>query len=280
MWILEKPLIDEALNDVTRIIAESDGKLADADGILLNRLYRTYDRQGGTISEQQNDALGKSARKVLYGLYDKTQEGHRLSYIRTQLFKSVDICPMCGIQPPSQLDHQMPRSKYESLSVCRLNLVPICGVCNNKKRAKEASAFVHPYYDHELQDLPFFVIEVHSSPVTHRMSWKFSINEQVIGSATLAEKISTQVGVVKLFRRLYKETNHVLSHLLYGAENWSEESLNIILRHEYESYRYRLGTNDWHTVFIKALIDSPRFSLQEAKVYAQRIAPVNRGVNG
>lgn len=280
MWLLEKPLIDEALQDIERVIAESNGRITDADGISLKKLYRLYDRQHGTISELQNADVNGAVRETLHDLFAKTRDGRRLSYIRMQLFRAVDICPMCGIQPPSQLDHQMPRSKYASLSVCRLNLVPICGVCNNKKNASDASSFVHPYYDHELRDLPFFVIEIHSSPVTHRMSWKFSINELVVGNPVLASKISTQVGVVKLFRRLYKETNNMLSHLLYGAEDWSEESLNFILQHEYNSYHRRLGTNDWHTVFMKALIDSPRFTLQEARVYAQRIVPANRGVNG
>lgn len=280
MWILEKPLIDEALSDIARVIAESNASLTGTDGTNLNSLYRLYDRQGGTISKQQDETLSASARNTLYNLYDKTQEGRRLSYIRTQLFKAVDVCPMCGIQPPSQLDHQMPRSKYKSLSVCRLNLVPLCGVCNNKKKASDASTFVHPYYDHELQDLPFFIIDVHSSPVTHRLSWKFSINEQVVGNPTLAAKIRTQVGVVKLFRRLYKETNNLLSDLLFDAEDWNEETFKFVMQREYRKHLCRRGTNDWHTVFIKALLDSPRFSLQEAKVYAQRITPVNQGLNG
>lgn len=280
MWILEKPLIEEALGDIARVITESNDNLTEADAILLKNLYRLYDWQGGTISEKQDVMLGESARNALYNLYDKTQEGRRLSYIRTLLFSAVDICPMCGIQPPSQLDHQMPRSKFKSLSVCRQNLVPICGVCNNKKRASDASTFVHPYYDHDLKDLPFFVIEIHSSPVTHRMSWKFSINEKVVGNPTLAAKISTQVGVVKLFRRLYKETSNLLSDLLFDAEDWSDETFKFVMQREYRKYLCRRGTNDWHTVFIKALLDSPRFSLQEAKVYAHKITPVNKGVNG
>lgn len=279
MWILEKPLLDDAFTDIARVIAESKGILEETDSTVLNKLYRLYDKQRGTITEEQDVALSEEKRNDLYALYMKTQDGRRLSYIRTQLFKSVDVCPLCGIQRPSQLDHQMPRSKFKSLSVCRLNLVPICGVCNNKKSASEASLFVHPYYDHELQDQPFFVIEIHSCPKSHRMSWKFSINEKVIGDPQLIKKISNQIGVVKLFRRLYKETNNILSNLLYGAESWNEEMLNFMLRHEYESYHYQLGMNDWHTVFMKSLLDSPRFTLAEARVYAKQILPANSGAN-
>lgn len=279
MWILEKPLLDNALADIARVIAESDGILEDTDKPVLNKIYRLYDMQGGTLTEEQDAVLSEAKRNDLCALYMKTQEGRKLSYIRTQLFKAVDVCPLCGMQPPSQLDHQMPKSKFKSLSVCRMNLVPICGVCNNKKSASEASLFVHPYYDHELQDLPFFVVEIHSSPVTHRMSWKFSVNEKVIGNPQLIKKINNQIGVIKLYRRLYKETNSILSDMLYGAEGWNEETLNFMLHHQYESCCYRLGMNDWHTVFMKSLIDSPHFTLAEAKVFARQIVPANSGVN-
>jgi 5-methylcytosine-specific restriction endonuclease McrA len=280
MWILPKPLLEDALSDIARVISESNGQLLDTDAPLINYIYREYDRRGGMIENALDQRLDEAKRNALYNLYDKTQNGRRLSYIRNQLFRVVDFCPMCGIQPPSQLDHQMPRSSYKSLSVCRLNLVPICGVCNNKKNDDNPSLYIHPYYDHGLRDLPFFVIEIHSSPVTHRMSWKFSINERAIGDKTLVDKINHQIGVIKLFRRLYKETNNVLSHLLYGAENWTEETLYFLLNHEYEYYNYRLGPNDWHTVFMKSLIDSDKFTIEEAKVYAQRLLPANGGVNG
>lgn len=279
MWILEKPLLEDAISDIVRVIAESKGVLVKDDCAILASIYRRYDANQGIMKPEWDDDLDKVKREKLHDLYDITYEGQKLFFIRKALMEMVDTCPMCGIQPPSQLDHQSPRSVYKSMAVSRINLVPLCGVCNNKKRANAPEKFIHPYYDHSIRDLPFFVITIHSSPITHRMSWKFSINDTVVGNKTLADKINNQIGVVKLYRRLYRETNELLSDLLSGIDNWTEDTLSFCLTKEYTTHVKRRGTNDWHTVFVKALIESPHFTIEEAKVYANSIKPVNRGFN-
>ena len=279
MWILEKPLLEDAISDIARVIAESKGVLVKEDSAILASIYRRYDANRGIIKAEWESGLDDAKREKLHDLYDITYEGQKLFFIRKALMEMVDTCPMCGIQPPSQLDHQSPRSVYKSMAVSRINLVPVCGVCNNKKRAKDPEKFIHPYYDHSIKDLPFFVITIHSSPITHRMSWKFSINDAVVGDKTLADKINNQIGVIKLYRRLYRETNELLSDLLSGIDNWTEDTLSFCLTKEYNTHVKRRGTNDWHTVFVKALIESPHFTIEEAKVYAKSIKPVNRGFN-
>ena len=158
--------------------------------------------------------------------------------------------------------------------------VLISGIDNYlQERQKEAETFIHPYYDHGIKDLPFFIITIHSNPHTHRMSWKFDINEAVIKNKELVQKINNQVGVIKLYRRLYRETNELLSDMLSGIDTITEQTLSFILQKEYKTHVHRRGTNDWHTVFVKALIDSPNFSVAEAEVYSKRIKPVNKGIN-
>ena len=280
MWTLPKPLLDDAIADVASVIAKSDEKLTDADGVILKLLYKLYDNNNGSITSADDKRITKDKRDVLYSLYGKTQQGGALNNIRKELFRNIDYCPMCGISAPSQLDHQMPREDFRSLSVCRMNLVPTCSICNNKKRKEDPSKFIHPYYAQALNNVPFFEIEIHSSPVTHRMSWKFNINKQIIPDRNLATRIESQVSVIKLFRRLYKETNIMLSDIL-NADILSQEQLDFVLNYEYRKYanNNRYGMNDWHCVFLKSLIDSPHFTIEEAQVYAGRIKPVNGGVN-
>ena len=279
MWILEKPLLEDAISDIARIIAESDGRLDENDGVKLAQIYRLYDNNHGEMMQEWEGRFDDDKQVVLHNLFDKTQNGRKLNYIRKALMDIVEKCPMCGIQPPSQLDHQSPRSVFKTMSVSRLNLVPVCGVCNNKKKAQPPERFIHPYYDHDIKDLPFFIITIHSNPVNHRMSWKFAVNNAVIGNQDLADKINHQVSVVKLYRRLYRETNELLSDMLSGIDDFTDVVLDAILQKEYKTHLKRRGANDWHTVFVKALIDSPYFSVAEAKVYAQSIKPVNGGVN-
>lgn len=280
MWTLPKPLIEDAIADIARVIAKSDGRLNDADGVALKILFRLYDNNNGSITLGDDGRIGKDKRDVLYSLYNKTQKGGALYYIRKELFKNVDYCPMCGISAPSQLDHQMPIDDFRSLSICRMNLVPTCGVCNNKKRKSDSSNFVHPYYSQAIINVPFFEIEIHSSPVTHRMSWTFNINKQIIPNRELASKIESQVGVIKLFRRLYKETNMMLSDILNAGIS-SQAQLDQVLSYEYNKHvnNNRYGMNDWRCVFLKSLIESPHFTIEEARVYAARIKQINGGVN-
>ena len=279
MWILPKPLLEEALADIAKVIsADTEANVLErADAVALNQLYRSYDHNHGIITDAEDKTFTLPKRNALYNLYGKTQQGGKLSYIRTDLMSVVDYCPMCGIAPPSQLDHQMPKEDFRSLSVCRLNLVPTCSVCNNKKRKGDPSDFVHAYYDHELRNIPFFEIEIHSSPATHRMSWKFRINRRIIGNDTLADKVEHQIGVIKLFRRLYRETNILLSDILSSTIT-TQVQLDTILSYEYRKYE-RYGMNDWRRVFLRSLIDSPHFTIVEANEYALRIKPINGGIN-
>lgn len=280
MWSLPKPLIEDAIADVARVIARSGNRLKETDGVILKTLYRLYDNNCGSITPEDDKRIDNDIRNVLYGLYDKTQQGGALYYIRRELFSNIDYCPMCGISVPSQLDHQMPREDFRSLSVCRMNLVPTCSICNNKKRKGNPSNFIHPYYAQAIMNLPFFEIEIHSSPITHRMSWKFSINKDIIHDRNLVSKIESQVAVIKLFRRLYRETNIMLSDIL-NADITSQEQLDFVMKYEYRKYtnNNRYGMNDWRCVFLKSLIESPHFTIEEARVYASRIQPLNGGVN-
>lgn len=270
MWTLDKPLLKDAIADIAKVIAASKGKLSKSDGVIMNYLYREYDKNNGVITTADDDKLCDAQKKALYYLYEsQTYEGQDLYYIREELFKLAKVCPMCGFGEISQLDHQMPRADYKSLSVCRLNLVPTCGVCNNKKRKNDSTTFIHPYYDHAIKDVPFFIIEVNSTPDTHKVYWNFGINEALIGNQLLIDKINNQIGIIKLYKRLMNETNEMLSDMLSGMDDWSQESLDETLEREYRKHYRRRGINDWHTVFVKGLIESPNFTIVEAKEYAR-----------
>ena len=67
MWILPKPLLDEALADIANVIAaDTEAKvLGDADATALNKLYRSYDNNHGTITEAEDNAFSLSKLKAL-----------------------------------------------------------------------------------------------------------------------------------------------------------------------------------------------------------------------
>ncbi len=61
------------------------------------------------------------------------------------------ICPICGVQIASTLDHYLPKSKAPTLAVTPSNLIPACRDCNTNKKTdmvlKPDSTPVHLYFD-------------------------------------------------------------------------------------------------------------------------------------
>lgn len=162
MWRLGKPALDSALQDIDKIIRASGNRLDDTIKPKMQYVIRMYDQNKGSIASSVLNRFTCDEGDLIHNMYgSKTYEGQELYYIREELFNGVDLCPLCGINPPSQLDHQMPKSQYKPLALCRLNLVPTCGVCNNKKRAKPYDEFLHPYYVDFPNGIVFLIVNIH-----------------------------------------------------------------------------------------------------------------------
>lgn len=279
MWKLEKPLLEDAIHDIEKIIAESGGVISSTERTTLSYIYRLYDRNRGYIQSSDNDKCSTEVQNKLYKMYDrKTYEGQKLYYIRKELFKLADICPMCGIGEPSQLDHQLPRDKYKSLSLCRLNLVPVCGVCNNKKRDKDPVMFIHPYYQDFPNDKIFLVANIHINEKKHIISWKYEFDVRGMDD-NFREKIRYQTSVIKFLRRIQKASNSFILEMFCCSTFQSVETLKHFLQNEFNKKIYLYGANDWRTVLLYALFTSPKFGVEEAAYLAGKCKPFNRGAN-
>lgn len=268
MWTLEKPLLEDAIRDIEKIIAESGKVISSTEGTTLSDIYRLYDKNRGNIQSSDNDKCSVEVQNKLYRMYNqKIYEGHELYYIREELFKSVYKCPMCGIGEPSQLDHQLPKSKYKSLSLCRLNLVPVCSVCNNKKSDKDSARFIHPYY----QDFPnnkiFLVANIYIDEKKHIISWKYEFDLRGMED-NLREKINYQATVIDLLSRLQKESNLFISDIFCCSKFESVEELKYFLKEEFNKKLRIYKLNDWRTVLLYALFTSPKFGVKEAAYLA------------
>ena len=281
MWTLKKPDIKEAFNDIKAVIAASGGMLVAGDEPRIRRIYQAYDDNGGTISKALNNSMCVKQRKSLQSLYSLTYPKNgrpdKLYFIRKGLFGMVDECPMCGMHSPQQLDHQMPKSDYETLAVFRHNLVPVCSTCNNKKRKKNASDFVHPYYAVFPKDVAFLVARVDVDSDNCRVSWVFDIEGEGLKNEKLLEQINNQVTVIELFDRLSKASNNYLSEILYRQFFYNDEQLKYFLRWEYDKNLDLYKLNHWRTALISALLQKESFNYQVANHFVKNIRPVNNG---
>lgn len=76
-------------------------------------------------------------------------------FIRTRL--SPFVCPTCGAESSSTVDHVYPKTPWPVFSFFSLNLVPACDQCNRKKNdsflgANPDERPAHPYFDTFLQE--------------------------------------------------------------------------------------------------------------------------------
>lgn len=281
MWRLGKPALDSALQDIDKIIRASGNRLDDTIKPKMQYVIRMYDQNKGSIASSVLNRFTCDEGDLIHNMYgSKTYEGQELYYIREELFNGVDLCPLCGINPPSQLDHQMPKSQYKPLALCRLNLVPTCGVCNNKKRAKPYDEFLHPYYVDFPNGIVFLIVNIHVNVLAHRFSWYYSLDySQFPKDSPLKTQIEKQVEHIKLLRRLKKDSHRFVADTL-GCTNF--KSRTVLKDYLSDRYNYCLrmyGRNDWRTVILYGLYISDKIGVEEVNWYIGRIRPVNGGFN-
>lgn len=144
MWKLEKPSLQSSKDDL-REVTVLCRDINEGDRLDFEALYEEYDNNNGKISEEYHFDFIKNhvaQSSAMYGQYYKLNEGGKLDYIRAELFIEAHDCPFCGFGEPVTLDHFMPESKYKELATCRLNLVPLCWKCNNKKNNDDYQNFI------------------------------------------------------------------------------------------------------------------------------------------
>ena len=150
MWHLPKPDLQKTLDDVD--VFESLGIITTAENPILKQLVREYDKQKAVMTLQQLSTIQTTTAEKIHSSFELTEKKHILSGIRQDLFNNVyqgpygQYCPYCGISEIGSLDHYMDKKNHKALALCRLNLVPMCTLCNSKKSKQNYTDFVNPYY--------------------------------------------------------------------------------------------------------------------------------------
>lgn len=115
-----------------------------------------YLRQRGNPGSLQSINLPKDAKEILEGLYGNEAKKNNLHWINEyRKAKNFSHCPLCGNDGPTQLEHYLPQAHYAEHTIFSWNLIPTCGMCN-QKRGKHANApgeplpLIHPYFDSEI----------------------------------------------------------------------------------------------------------------------------------
>ena len=236
---------------------------AEVEGVV--KLYDLYEANRGTACDALKGCdLPVTLLDTIHAAFDKTHEGRQLHALREMLFKGVALCPICGIAPPTELDHHLPQSVFKPLGIHARNLVPMCHLCNHAKLAgfgEGGAAFLHVYYD-TLPDVDFLKVDIALDGGT--LVATFTIDAEAVLPAGFTDRLSGQMQVLELNDRYQQEVNtyvasHAVTlHLAYGADG--QDGVCTILRLQARFERRAFHRNHWRPVLLRALTDHDGFT--------------------
>lgn len=283
MWVLNKPSVTRAKQDIDVLIAHCRNLDVVTDKPLLEQLYDDYDNGGGEVTAAQMAATD-SKKEVIHNQYSKTSgkdqnTGHDkpLVYVRNELLDPdfAGTCPYCSINKPSQLDHYMDMSNYGQLATCRLNLVPLCGHCNWLKSDKPYTDFMHPYYPKVRPGTIF--LKADCTIVHGRVCVSFSIDGGALADAALETRLTSQIREIRLEKRLRNAVNEFLTHELMRSHVKTNAGLKRVLAEMLTALAVQYGDNDWRTAVIRGLRNCRAFDINVVDNYRNHPVVVNGG---
>lgn len=139
MWTLppledidEQEIIDIAL---TYKDGEIKYQLSNDEKESISNIYALYNELEGRAHDELKGLrlFRQESLSAMYDAYGEVQINGRLSDYRSKILLSAKRCPCCSITSADEVDHYLPRSIFNVLSLYSKNLIPLCHQCNNKK---------------------------------------------------------------------------------------------------------------------------------------------------
>lgn len=172
------------------------------------------------------------------------------------------ICPLCGQQTVSTLDHFLPKSDFPALVVLPLNLIPACSDCNKAKLDKipdcESKQTLHPYYDNVKNEQWLFAEVTETSPG----SIQFYTSYVDAYDEVLNERIKYHFRVFNLGSLYMSNANSTVTEIQFRLsklhEKGGKSAVKYYLKEEEESRRDN-HVNSWNTAAYQAMMNSDWF---------------------
>lgn len=270
MWKLNAPDNSDAMSNIDKAFSYASGRvkhvISSLEKASVQDMYNEYERLRGTPN---NVLKASSLRKELRGAfevaYKEVQKAGRLKHLRSSLFLNARKCPCCGILPVDELDHYLPKSTYQILSIYSSNIVPYCHVCNKHKLASEGQVpeerFIHAYYDiiPEDEQFLFAVVWIQGKG----LQCDLEIRKTPGLTDTMVKRLKFQIGRVNLQERIIRELFDFLMPLAFAIKEIYESGgagiVKSFLTNTANQLKKTYGLNDWHPVIIDALADCNDF---------------------
>ena len=228
-------------------------------------LYDTYDGTRGAPAESlKGRDFEEALRNAISSAYALTYSGRALSTLRSSLMRGVEYCPICGISPPNELDHYLPKSIFQPLAIYPRNLIPMCTSCNRKKGNAVSDApenrLVHVYLD---QLPPNRFMQANVSIEDDALLVEYQIDPDSELPVDLRSRLTHQLQRLNLNERYSREVNlyltghttsfHFASQCGGGAGVRSFLDIQSIVEFE------RFHPNHWRPLLLLALRNHEAF---------------------
>ena len=276
MWTVgNKPTLAQALGDIDELVNHCRG-LNNGHKSMLAKLYSQYHLHRGYAIPGELRPL-EDVKDIIHGQYKSKMTGsNNLAYVRRELRALVDLCPMCGINEPNTLDHYMNEGDYGQLACCRLNLVPVCGLCNRTKHDDPYTDFVHAFYDQYL-DVDFLITTI--TVKNNKVGMIFSIDQNALGNTDLARRTASQFAKLGLNDRLHKAGILFVNDMIGGFVCTNDRELAASLLQKETFLKVKNGRNDWRTSIVRGLRQCAAFNMQVVNAMRDpfNLRPLNGG---
>lgn len=267
MWSLPKPDISKAATQLEAVLPSTATPpvLSKAHRAAVAALYVAYENRGGRpVPAYTPDGLDAPARAALLAAYSEVRDGGKLSSLRSELMLEIDVCPYCSFGEVRDLDHHLPKARFNCFSIFPLNLVPSCAKCNGHKPRKPKEAadkhHIHAYLD-DLSAYDFLVADVTLSKSA--LSVNFRIQQPAGMSNELHARLIQHLVDFKLNRRLRAQINLLLfsqaTSLKNAHKTGGKASVKQFLEDVALDHDDLFGPNDWRSALFKALAAHAEF---------------------
>jgi hypothetical protein len=270
MRTLSKPLLDpktvyltcisrvrvrQLKTDLESVADTIEAEALEYENHSLSKEWYLFD-----MSDDVDEIISKGEMEKVYTnrMARKDAPGRKY-YDEIKESSPFNICPLCGHRPVEQVDHYLPKSKFPSLVVMPINLVPSCEKCNKTKLDDVASnaeeQTLHPYYDDVTGHQWLFAEVAETSPA----SCRFFVRDVTAFNNELNSRISYHFNTLELNVLYASQTGAFTSDIRYRlidlhAKAGMEEVRDYLL--EEELTRSLCNINSWQRAMFQALAAS------------------------
>jgi hypothetical protein len=151
----------------------------------------------------------------------------------------ADVCPYCNRQyitsyvhqsqpkTTADLDHFLPKSIFQLLSLSLFNFIPSCPICNSRFKLDKGINILYPY-EEDFGDDAYFSVNITDNSNVNTLiglnDW-FDLNIEVDATARNIYKINNSIELFKL-NQLYQVHKEYVRELLYKRNAYSNSYKN------------------------------------------------------